>query len=149
MFLAATAACPAPGLAALCAPESAISPTAYKCGYWGSLNCSVGRTRMKLFVGLTIESGEEDPQVAEKCVIRCLPSGQNCKVCQHILAIFKFHFKRIPVVREPIIKDNNTCASNQTIRTVRNYQGMLSVCNTYFTPSSAKRSLIILLSFSW
>lgn len=52
MFWATTLACAAPGRAALCAPVSAISPTANMWLYWGSNSCSVGLTQMNPFLGL-------------------------------------------------------------------------------------------------
>lgn len=63
MFLASTFTCCIAGLAALCAPESAISPTAKMLEYFVSCNWRVGRTRMKPLAGLMRESVEEGGKV--------------------------------------------------------------------------------------
>lgn len=59
MFLTTTLACAAPGRAALCAPVSAISPTANMWLCSGFKSCSVGFTRMNPFAGL-INAGPLD-----------------------------------------------------------------------------------------
>lgn len=62
-FLASTPTCCIAGLAALGAPESAISPIAKTLAYFVSWSWRVGRTRMKPLAGLIRESVEDGGKV--------------------------------------------------------------------------------------
>lgn len=101
IFFATTAACAAPGLAALRTPVSAISPTANRFGYLGSWNCIVGRILMKPLSGFIIGADVDGGKSLTRPLLGVWPVAMITKSVLSSLPLVNWTVNWLPVLGNP------------------------------------------------
>lgn len=146
MFLTTILACAAPGRAALCAPVSAMSPTAKMWLYSESKSCSVGFTRMNPFAGLINEGPLDLSKPETSSLLGFWPMAGMIRSASILLPSANWTDESFCSACDSS-SGRLTREFNMSLLFVVNYEGpgILKMRDaTHSTPSSSNRSLIIL-----